>query len=120
MGGGLHGRRIIVGLDRDDPMSEKRVLLLHTGGTLGMHGTPLEPGAYSQRLAETVPELARLARLETRIVCNLDSSDVGPEQWTDLATIIAETRPHTDGFVIVHGTDTMAFTASALACALEG
>jgi L-asparaginase len=98
----------------------RRVRLLHTGGTLGMTGSPLEPGAYAARLLDHVPELGRLATIEPRIVCNLDSSDVGPEQWTELATIIAEERPRYDGFVIVHGTDTMAFTASALAFTLRG
>jgi L-asparaginase len=98
----------------------KRVLLLHTGGTLGMHGHPLEPGAYAQALTERVPEIARIARLETRIIANLDSSDLGPEVWTKLAQAIADTRADFDGYVIVHGTDTMAFTASALAFALEG
>ncbi|MEQ1500793.1 MAG: asparaginase [Myxococcota bacterium] len=97
----------------------RRVRLLHTGGTLGMTGSPLEPGAYAARLLDHVPELGRLARIEPRIVCNLDSSDVGPAEWTELARIVAEERSSFDGFVIVHGTDTMAFTASALAFALQ-
>lgn len=99
---------------------DKRVLLLHTGGTLGMHGTPLEPGGYSQQLSGRVPELAQVAQLDTQIVCNLDSSDLGPEHWIALATAIADGRERYDGFVVVHGTDTMAYTASALAFALEG
>jgi L-asparaginase len=85
-----------------------------------MTGSPLEPGAYQARLLDHVPELGRLADLEPRIVCNLDSSDVGPPEWTELAAIVAEERGAYDGFVIVHGTDTMAFTAAALAYALEG
>lgn len=100
--------------------TKKRVLLLHTGGTLGMEGTPLEPGAYSQALTERVRELVEIATLETRIVANLDSSDVGPSVWTQLAEEIARARSSFDGFVVVHGTDTMAFTASALAFALQG
>lgn len=98
----------------------KRVRLLHTGGTLGMTGSPLEPGSYAARLLEQVPELGRIAEVEARIVFNLDSSDVGPAEWTDLARAIAEERERFDGFVIVHGTDTMAFTAAALAFALRG
>ncbi|MFW5968427.1 MAG: asparaginase [Persicimonas sp.] len=98
----------------------KRVLLLHTGGTLGMSGSPLEPDAYSQALTEAVPEITELAEVDARIVYNLDSSDIGPRHWTELAEIIAEVHNAYDGFVIVHGTDTMAYTASALSFALEG
>jgi L-asparaginase len=98
----------------------RRVLLLHTGGTLGMVEDPLEPGAYGAQLLDHVPELARLAEVEVRIVCNLDSSDLGPAQWSMLAREIAREHDRRDGFVIVHGTDTMAFTAGALAFALEG
>lgn len=97
-----------------------RVLILHTGGTLGMRGDPLAPGDYLDGLTREVPEIARLADVETRVVCNLDSSDVGPEEWCKLARTIAAERTDWDGFVIVHGTDTMAYTASALAFALEG
>lgn len=98
----------------------RRVRLLHTGGTLGMTGSPLEPGSYQARLLETVPELSRLAAVEPRIVANLDSSDLGPSVWAELARIVADERADYDGFVIVHGTDTMSYTASALAFALEG
>ena len=100
--------------------SSKRVLVLHTGGTLGMTGSPLEPGAYGAQLLDAVPELSRIAELSVRIVCNLDSSDLGPDQWTLLAEGIAEEWGRFDGFVVVHGTDTMAFTAAALAFALSG
>ena len=101
-------------------MGRRSVLVLHTGGTLGMIGTPLEPGTYAQALAERVPELERIAHLETEIVCNLDSSDIGPAEWTAVAEAIARRRAAFDGFVVVHGTDTMAYTASALAFALRG
>ncbi len=98
----------------------KNVLLLHTGGTLGMRGDPLVPDDYAADLADSVPELRRLAQLQTQIICNLDSSDVGPAIWSQLARRIDEAREQYDGFVVVHGTDTMAYTASALAFALRG
>lgn len=101
-------------------MAGKQVLLLHTGGTLGMAGTPLEPGAYEALLLDQVPELQKIADIDTRIICNLDSSDMGPHQWVRLARAIADAHDDYDGFVVVHGTDTMAYTASALAFALEG
>lgn len=95
-----------------------RVLILHTGGTLGMKGEPLKPDAFSQALTESVPALEQLADLEVRIVFNLDSSDIGPGHWTQLADEIDGARREFDGFVVVHGTDTMAYTASALSYAL--
>ena len=53
-----------------------KVLLLHTGGTLGMVGTPLVPDVYGSRLLEAVPELLQVADIDIHIVCNLDSSDL--------------------------------------------
>src|SRR5579871_2988320 len=103
----------------------KRVLLLHTGGTLGMAPAsqaraPLAPDRYQRALGEQVPELAKLAEVETRILCNLDSSDVGPDEWAAIAGEIARARDRADGIVVVHGTDTMAYTAAALSFALRG
>ena len=83
-----------------------------------MRGEPLMPDAFSTVLTEKVPELLDLADLEVKIVFNLDSSDVGPEHWELLAREINTCRDEFDGFVIIHGTDTMAFTASALSFAL--
>ncbi len=98
----------------------KRVMILHTGGTLGMTGTPLEPGEFATRLTERVPELSQIAELESQTVTNLDSSDIHPGHWTDLAHMVARERENFDGFVVIHGTDTMAYTAGALAFALCG
>lgn len=102
----------------------KSVLILHTGGTLGMTAgrrpSPLQPDTWSQAILTRVPELAELARIDTRILCNLDSSDVGPDEWAALAGEVANARSSHDGVVIIHGTDTMSYTASALSFALEG
>lgn len=100
--------------------ARKKVVLLHMGGTLGMQGSPLHPGAYGQRLVEHVPEITHIAELDIHILCNLDSSDVGPEEWTLAARTIEAARQEAAGFVILHGTDSMAFTASALAFSLKG
>ncbi len=102
----------------------KRVLILHTGGTLGMSArrpSALQPDTYAHEILSRVPELAALATIETRILCNLDSSDVGPDEWSALADEIATARAagH-DGVVVIHGTDTMAYTAAALSFALVG
>lgn len=101
----------------------KRVLILHTGGTLGM--TPrhpdrvLAPSDFGSTLLAHVPELRELAEVDFRVLCNLDSSDLRPDHWRRLAEeILAAARDH-DGVVITHGTDTMAFTASALSYVLH-
>ena len=82
--------------------------------------TPLRPDTYAQQIVSRVPELAELAEIETRILCNLDSSDLGPDEWSALAGEVASARAAHDGVVIIHGTDTMAYTAAALSYALGG
>ena len=84
-----------------------------------MKGSPLEPGEFQESLAEHVPELAEIADLGIKVVANLDSSDIGPAHWTMLAETIRDNYEDYDGFVIIHGTDTMAYSASALAFALK-
>ena len=101
-------------------MTQRRVLLLHAGGTLGMTGDPLRPADYAERLLDRVPELSKLASLKTKIACNRDSTDMRPAQWTALAHAVAESREEVDGVVIIHGTDTMAYSAAALAFSLQG
>ncbi len=95
-----------------------RILLLHTGGTLGMtpHGTPssLAPGAYLDHVLEQVPELKELAEFEVEVPFNCDSATLEPQGVLDLAAHVRESSTRFDGVVLIHGTDTMAFTASLL------
>jgi L-asparaginase len=103
-----------------------RVLVLHTGGTLMMRGTsaesgaPLTPDVYGRDLAAELPSLLRIAELETRILFTMDSGDMQPADWLVIAREVhaAATDRSIDGVVIVHGTDTMAYSASALALLL--
>ncbi|MDI1431969.1 asparaginase [Polyangium sorediatum] len=100
-----------------------RLLLIHTGGTLMMRGgdpTPLEPDVYTRDLVAELPVLRKLAEIETKILYNLDSADFQPHHWVELAKTVHASLDRYDGFVIVHGTDTMAYTASALAFLLSG
>ncbi|MDI1443263.1 asparaginase [Polyangium sp. 6x1] len=100
-----------------------RLLLIHTGGTLMMRGgdpTPLEPDVYTRDLVAELPVLRKLAEIETKILYNLDSADFQPHHWVELAETVHASLDRYDGFVIVHGTDTMAYTASALAFLLPG
>jgi L-asparaginase len=65
-----------------------------------------------------VPELAAFANLELKVVYNKDSSNCGPAEWRKLATMLHEARDFYDAFLVIHGTDTMAYTASALSLML--
>lgn len=101
----------------------KRLLLVHTGGTLGMTGnrpTPLKPDALASTIHAFVPELRRIAELDFEVLFNLDSSDLQPEQIGEIATFIHARWTKYDGFVVIHGTDAMAHTASALAFLFRG
>ena len=99
------------------------VLIIYTGGTLGMtydQAGVLEPFNFS-RIVEKVPSLKEFSIRITVISFPqlIDSSNVRPEHWVDMAYIVYENYRRFDGFVIVHGTDTMAYSASALSFMLE-
>ncbi|PIE01685.1 MAG: hypothetical protein CSA81_10455 [Acidobacteria bacterium] len=96
-----------------------RVKILYTGGTLGMSSSKsgeLVPGEALADLSRWVPELAKLVDIDVDIIANMDSSLIQPELWLDLAEHVkdAQNDEKTDGIVILHGTDTLAFTASML------
>ena len=100
------------------------VLLIYTGGTIGMIENP-ETGALENfnfdHLLKHVPELKRFNyRISSyQFDPPLDSSDMEPAYWAKLVKIINYNYDYFDGFVILHGTDTMAYTASALSFMLE-
>ncbi|HJC97908.1 MULTISPECIES: type I asparaginase [Bacteroidaceae] len=100
------------------------VLLIYTGGTIGMIENPatgaLEAFNFDQ-LQENVPELKRFNyRISSyQFTPPIDSSDMEPALWAKLVKIIQYNYENFDGFVILHGTDTMAYTASALSFMLE-
>lgn len=80
----------------------------------GRRPDALKPGAFFKTLRERVPELLELADLELELFSNLDSSEIQPEHWSKLARLLHAKLPDFDGAVITHGTDTLAYTASAL------
>ena len=95
----------------------KKVLLIATGGTIASRPTErggLAPAITPQELLDFVPELDELCRIETLQLYNLDSTNIGPAQWSGLTEALREHYDAYDGFVITHGTDTMAYTAAAL------
>jgi len=104
----------------------KKVCLIHTGGTIGMAGT--EHG-YAPRRGFLQSALAGIQELNSEEVPAfdlieydnlLDSSNISVREWVRIAQDIADRYEQYDGFVILHGTDTMAYTASALSFMLEG
>jgi L-asparaginase len=100
------------------------ILIIYTGGTIGMKENPetgaLAPFNFDQILNE-VPELRKFGFTLDTISFNplVDSSDITPEFWVSLATIIKDNYIKYNGFVILHGTDTMSYSASALSFMLE-
>jgi L-asparaginase len=103
---------------------DSKVLLIYTGGTLGMVydaiSKNLVPFAFSQIIAN-VPEIARL-RPEIHYLAfenPIDSSNIQPSDWIQIVEIIKENHTDFTGFVILHGTDTMAYTASALSFMIQ-
>jgi len=106
-------------------MTPPAVLLIYTGGTIGMCADPRTGSLRPMDLAhleEQVPELRRIAADLATVAFErpLDSSDLGPADWVRIAGIIAAHYDRFDGFVVLHGSDTMAYTASALSFLLEG
>src|SRR5262245_49659093 len=106
-------------------MSQPRVLLIYTGGTIGMMADartgqlrPMDLG----HLSEHVPELERMnvALASVSFERPIDSSDMRPSDWAHVAQLIEKNYAQFDGFVVLHGSDTMAYTASALSYQLEG
>ena len=105
---------------------DKKVLVIYTGGTIGMvptdDGYAPEPG-YFEELLNEIPQLRyddmpywKLLEFDPL----LDSSDMSVEHWNKIGRAIAERYDEFDGFVVLHGTDTMAYSASALSFMLEG
>jgi len=101
-----------------------KVLLIYTGGTIGMNRNPatgaLEPFDFEHLLVR-VPELEQfdIAIDTLQFAPPIDSSDMSPQRWTELSHSIADHYDDYDGFVVLHGTDTMAYTASALSFMLK-
>ena len=104
-------------------MGRSSVLLIYTGGTIGMKTDPvtgtLVPFDFNG-IYDEFPSLRRLdVDLEVLPFEPIDSSNVAPELWVRLADIIRENYERYDGFVVLHGTDTMSYTAAALSYLIQ-
>ena len=107
-------------------MSGKRIYIAYTGGTIGMREGPhgYEPAAgFFEEQMRLMPELRGPGMPSFEVVEYeplLDSADMSPDDWLRIARDVEANYADYDGFVVVHGTDTMAYTASALSFMLEG
>lgn len=94
----------------------KKICLIATGGTIVSKdaGNGLEPELTPQELLSYVPELKEIAEISVRELYSLDSTNIHPGHWIGMAECIRQEYDRFDGFVVIHGTDTMAYTAAAL------
>ena len=99
----------------------RRILMLATGGTIASKesGHGLSPAITSEEILGYVPALGELCRVETVQLMNLDSTNIGPSHWLKMADAIRTHYRDYDGFVVTHGTDTMAYTAAALSYLIQ-
>ncbi len=99
----------------------KKLLILTTGGTIASVKTPhgLIPALTSEELLSYLPEVGTDFELTTKAICNLDSTNITPEHWLMMANAIREEYTLYDGFVIAHGTDTLAYTSAALSYLIQ-
>lgn len=100
----------------------KKICLLFCGGTITMKRNSdgvLSPFYDAKTLLKNIPQLTTLADITVIEVANVDSSNVDPALWEKLAKTICDQYDKYDGFVVTHGTDTMAYTASAISFALK-
>ena len=100
----------------------KRILFIATGGTIASEVTALglKPGLSAAALLAAVPAIGALCDVESLQLYDLDSTDIGPEHWLGMAKVIRERYDEFDGFVLSHGTDTMAYSAAALSYSNTG
>lgn len=100
----------------------KRILMIATGGTIASKETEngLAPAVSSQELLACVPEIGSVCDVHTVQPFNLDSTNICAAHWLQIARIVEENYDLFDGFVVTHGTDTMAYTAAALSYLVQG
>ena len=99
----------------------KRILMIATGGTIASteDGSGLAPTMTGPELARQVPLLDTLCELDFVQPMNIDSTNMRPRDWLTIARVIRDAYAGYDGFVVLHGTDTMAYTAAALSYLIQ-
>ena len=99
----------------------KKILLIATGGTIASRpgADGLRPAVPSAELCQSVPEISALCQVSAIQLLNIDSTNIQPEHWLLIARTIEDHYARYDGFVVTHGTDTMAYTAAALSYLIQ-
>lgn len=102
-----------------------KVLIIYTGGTIGMVNDPHTGSLTAFDFGDVYKHIPELARLNVELTTHafsepIDSSEMNLQGWTAMADLVYERYQEFDGFVILHGSDTMAFSASALSFMLQG
>lgn len=100
----------------------KNILMIGTGGTIASEMTPsgLTPELNSTQLLSFVPRIGEMCHVDCVQLYSLDSTNIRPAHWLGVARAMRENYARYDGFVISHGTDTMAYTAAALSYLIQG
>lgn len=100
---------------------KRKVMLIATGGTIASTESEagLKPGVNSEEILKYIPEIAQYADVKAYQLCSVDSTNMKPEIWLQIVAVIKEHYEDYDGFVIAHGTDTMAYTAAALSYLIQ-
>lgn len=99
----------------------KKILLIGTGGTIACSNSPqgLVPVYGTDQLMQYISDFSNICTIDTLQISNIDSTNIQPDHWIKIANAINEKYAIYDGFVITHGTDTMAYTASVLSYMLQ-
>ena len=99
----------------------KQILVIATGGTIACRSTTngLVPQIAMEEFLNYVPKIHSMCELHAIQLMNLDSTNMQPKNWLQIVSVIKENYEKYDGFVILHGTDTMAYTAAALSYLIQ-
>ena len=99
----------------------KKILMIGTGGTIASEITPegLVPELNTKQLLNFIPEIRKMCEVDCIQKYSLDSTNMRPKHWLGIVEEIREHYDSYDGFVISHGTDTMAYTAAALSYLIQ-
>lgn len=99
----------------------KRIILLTTGGTIASAPSAqgLKPQLSGEEMLRLLPELSEMCQLDCQEIMCLDSTNIQPEEWIQMAEVIGQAVKDYDGIVVSHGTDTMAYSAAALTFMLK-
>ena len=106
----------------EEKSNMKKILVIATGGTIASaeEGSGLAPALSGKDLLRAVPQIEEIADIDVVQPMNVDSTNMRPSDWLGIVSVVRSSFAEYDGFVILHGTDTMAYTAAALSYLVQG